>query len=394
MHAERSAIREGRVALPQLGAVLPSGRSFPPWVVTDAAGVEVAVVSGYLQDLALSDVSPLTGRSYAFDLLRWFRLLWLLEVQWERATTSEVALLVGWMRTATNVQRTRTGSSDSAAPAANVRTGKPLLAGGYAPRTINHALSVVSGFYEHHLRYGRGPLVNPVPAAGWRSRPLIGRPTGGRRGRMRQRVPRQSPRAIPDPLWDELLATVGCDRDRALLLVCVSSGVRASELIGMTVGDVDWARQVITVVSKGSRARQSVPVSPEALRLLAQYLSQAGPTKAGEPLWRTRRGQQRPLTYWAVRRVLQRANEKLGTNWTLHDLRHTAATRLATDPAVTLPEVQTVLRHADISTTALYTQLSVDQMFDKLQHHYQRPVPAPRPAAGYDPDDLRAVFGG
>lgn len=135
-------------------------------------------------------------------------------------------------------------------------------------------------------------------------------------------------------------------------------------------------------------------MSPEALRLLAQYLSQAGPAKAGEPLWRTRRGQQRPLTYWAVRRVLQRANEKLGTNWTLHDLRHTAATRLATDPAMTLPEVQTVLRHADISTTALYTQLSVDQMFDKLQQHYQRPVPAPRPAAGYDPDDLRAVFGG
>jgi integrase len=55
-----------------------------------------------------------------------------------------------------------------------------------------------------------------------------------------------------------------------------------------------------------------------------------------------------------MRRVLQRANDKLGTNWTLHDLRHTAAARMAADASLTLPEVQTVMRHAHLSTTQRY----------------------------------------
>jgi hypothetical protein len=45
-------------------------------VVADAAGREIQPVSGYLRDLQLSDSSPLTCRSYGYDLLRWFRLLW------------------------------------------------------------------------------------------------------------------------------------------------------------------------------------------------------------------------------------------------------------------------------------------------------------------------------
>jgi hypothetical protein len=54
-----------------------------PFVVTDAGGQEVEPVSEYLRDLVLGDVSPLTCRSYAFDLLRWHRLLWMLETPWE-----------------------------------------------------------------------------------------------------------------------------------------------------------------------------------------------------------------------------------------------------------------------------------------------------------------------
>ncbi|MFB9831310.1 hypothetical protein [Actinoallomurus acaciae] len=80
---------------------------FPPFVVRDGGGVEVAPVSGYMKELALSDMSVLTCRSYAFDLLRWFRVLWVLEVAWEKATGAEVDVLVGWMRTAGNPQRRR-----------------------------------------------------------------------------------------------------------------------------------------------------------------------------------------------------------------------------------------------------------------------------------------------
>ncbi|WP_425292089.1 tyrosine-type recombinase/integrase, partial [Brucella anthropi] len=66
------------------------------------------------------------------------------------------------------------------------------------------------------------------------------------------------------------------------------------------------------------------------------------------PLWRTVRGEPRPLTYGAARRVLQRANGRLGTNWTLHDLRHTAAMRMVNSGVLTMPEVQVVLGHADL----------------------------------------------
>jgi integrase len=113
-------------------------------------------------------------------------------------------------------------------------------------------------------------------------------------------------------------------RDRALLACFVSSGARAAELLGVRLEDIDWAAGKIWVISKGTRAHEPVPVSPEGLAYLAAYLDEAGLPAPGQPLWRTRRGEPRPLTYWALRQVMARANEVLGTNWTLHDLRHTA----------------------------------------------------------------------
>ncbi|MEV0804707.1 tyrosine-type recombinase/integrase [Kribbella sp. NPDC050281] len=394
----REELLHGRIDVPRVGEALAVQGRFPPFVVVDATGAEVAAAVRYLRDLALGDVSPLTCRSYAFALLRWFRLLWVLGVDWDRATSSEVAVLVGWMKSARNPQRTRR-SGPAGAGAVNPRTGKRALPAGYAPRTINHALTVVYRFYDFHAHHGDGPVLNPVPVSrkqratlSHRS-PLEPLPTM-RRSRLRQRVPKQLPRAMADRLWDELFAVMGCDRDRALLSMYVSSGARASELLGIGLTDVDWGRQLIHVVSKGTRLRQSVPVSPESLRNLTRYLAEAGLPGDGEPLWRTRRGGPRQLSYWAMRRVLQRANERLGTDWTLHDLRHTAATRLANDPGMTLTEVRAILRHADINTTGIYTAVRVEDLFDKLQEHYARPRPTRQLAPGYDPDDVKIVFGG
>ncbi|WP_220448391.1 tyrosine-type recombinase/integrase [Nonomuraea diastatica] len=185
-----------------------------------------------------------------------------------------------------------------------------------------------------------------------------------------------------------------CDRDRALLEFYVSSGARASELLGVGLDDIDWPSQLIYVVSKGTRVRQPVPGSPDAFRYLGRYLATDGLPAPGQPVWRTRRGVPRPLTYWAMRRVLQRANEVLGTNWTLHDARHTAATRMARDDRLTLAEVQTILRHAHLDTTGRYLTARVEDMHDKLQEHYTQPRPQRTFAAGYDPDDIKTVFGG
>jgi integrase len=96
-----------------------------------------------------------------------------------------------------------------------------------------------------------------------------------------------------------------------------------------------------------------------------------------------------------MRRVLQRANERLGTNWTLHDLRHTAAARMVSSGALTLPEVQVVLGHADLRTTSRYTVPRAEELCERLQEFYARPPTPPRRfPIGYDPADVATVFGG
>ncbi|MEH0550456.1 MULTISPECIES: tyrosine-type recombinase/integrase [unclassified Streptomyces] len=395
----RNQLMEGRAVLPRVGSVVQLETQHPAYAVLDPAGSPVESVTPYLRDLALNDNSPATSRSYANDLLRWFRFLWLLNVTWDKATEGEVAVIVGWLRTAPNPQRRRTRPDTPQPGSVNPRTGKRYLKAGYAPATINHALTVVASFYDFHRYLGNGPLMNPVPVSEARRRALAHRSPAEavpafRRSRLRQRVPATEPRAIPDAMWDEFFAAMNHNRDRAAVLLYVSSGARASELLGITPADVDWPTQIVYVVSKGTKLREPIPASPQALVVLAAYLDAMGMPAPHEPVFRTRRGPDKPLTYWAMRRVIQRANDRLGTNWSLHDLRHTAAERMANDPNLTLVEVRAILRHADLATTGRYLHARVEDLFDALQAHYQRPRLQPAIAPGYDPDDFKAVFGG
>jgi integrase len=96
---------------------------------------------------------------------------------------------------------------------------------------------VVHGFYAFHRHFGLGPVVNPVPGSKSRRQGLahtspIELPQPHRRARLRPKIQPPQPRAIPDAQWDELFARMRCARDRALLACYVSSGARASELLG------------------------------------------------------------------------------------------------------------------------------------------------------------------
>jgi integrase len=96
------------------------------------------------------------------------------------------------------------------------------------------------------------------------------------------------------------------------------------------------------VIRKGTRSLQQVPASPDAFVWLRLYQAQVrGLVPAGrdQPLWWTLRRPWRPLTYDAARAMFARANAALGSNWSLHDLRHSAAYRLARDPAMPLTDV-------------------------------------------------------
>jgi integrase len=390
----------GEVDLPRAGRVVVGEDPYEPFLLGDERGLVVEPVRSWVRELVTNDQSPRTVRAYCHALLTWYRVLWLVGTPWERATELESAALVGWMRIARNPERRRRPDA-AAAGTVNIKTGKPLLGPGYRPATINLTLAAVHAFYGFHSYWGRGPVCNPVPASVHRRRALMHRSPIEpepvfRRARYRQKQPVQAPRSIPDHLWGELFDSMGCDRDRALLSAYVSSGARASELLGARAEDLDWARQRVWVVSKGSRERRMAPLSPDAMFWLGRYLDAEGLPAAGEPLWRTRRGRpRRPLTYAAMRRVMQRANEVLGTNWTLHDLRHTAAVRMTSSAALTLPDVQVVLGHRDVRTTGRYTAPRVEELCDRLQEFHARPPAPPRRlAAGYDPADVAVVFGG
>lgn len=218
--------------------------------------------------------------------------------------------------------------------------------------------------------------------------------------RISPRRQRRIPRAIPDERFNELFAALASDRDRALLAFWISTGARARELLTVVQGRVEAADQLIGVVRKGSRAVQMLPASADAfvwLRLYQQRLPGQVPRGPDAPLWWTLRRPVRPLTYDAARMMFGRAQTVLGSNWSLHDLRHSAAYRMANDPGMSLVDVQWVLGHAHLSTTEIYLTPNPDELVERLLAHHARRADAaarpPVPAPGYRLEVLQELFG-
>jgi integrase len=397
----------------KVGSVEETGVAWEPYRVIDRTRTAVAGVAAFLSELQASGRSAATQRSYAMDLLRWFRFLWAVGVPWEQATRVEARDFCRWLMLCDKpapggrVAPVGAGSGGERNPV----TGKPKLARTYAPATRAHAETVVRGFYAFHQEVGSGPMVNPFPLVGerrdgrahahhnpmepWRQE---------RSGRYRPRLVMRVPRCIPDERFNQLFAELGSHRDRALVSLWVSTGARAAELLGVRCGDVDAGQQLITVVRKGSRAVQQLPASPDAfvwVRLYQCTLDTAVPTGRDDPLWWTRRRPLRALTYPAARMMFNRVNQVLGTNWSLHDLRHTAAYRMARDPQLPLTDVQWVLGHAHLSTTQLYLSPLPSEVIAAVLAHHRR-VPdstSPGPAVGggpavseYRPESLDTLF--
>jgi site-specific recombinase XerD len=227
-----------------------------------------------------------------------------------------------------------------------------------------HSETVLRGFYEFHRDEGSGPVINPFPLdrsrRGGRAHahhnPMEPQ-RNDRTGLYRPTVPARIPRAVSDEEFNEIFARLPSHRDRALVAFYVSTGARASELLSVTQGGVDPGRQLIRVVRKGSRAAQELPASSDAFVWLRLYQVEMGdliPAGRRQPLWWALRRPLRPLTYHGAHRMFERVNGAAGTTATLHWLRHTAAYRMAEDPALPLTDVQAVLGHAQLTTTQIY----------------------------------------
>jgi integrase/recombinase XerC len=149
-------------------------------------------------------------------------------------------------------------------------------------------------------------------------------------------------------------------RDRAILELLYSSGLRISELTGLNVGALDLREKLVRVLGKGRKER-IVPVGSKAHAALRAYLDARGPAADDLPLFVNHRGGR--LTPRSVQRHLKVHLLKAGLlkDISPHALRHSFATHLL-DGGADLRAIQELLGHASLSTTQRYTQVSVDQL--------------------------------
>ncbi|WP_331739409.1 tyrosine-type recombinase/integrase [Streptomyces sp. NBC_01187] len=404
-HGEGRDLRS--LDVPRVGSLLETSDVWEPYRLLDPAGTVVEPVAVYLKDLQGIGRPATTQRSYGMDLLRWFRFLWAVEVPWDQATRDEARDFSRWIQISDKPNR----ASAPATAVPNPVTGKAGPGRKYAPATRGHSESVLRGFYDFHRDVGSGPMVNPFPLVRCGSRAHahhnpMDLHRNERSGLYRPRPVQRAPRSIPDEKFNEVFAQLGSNRDRALVAFWVSTGARASELLGAHYGDADPGQQLITVIRKGTRAIQQLPASPDAFVWLRLYQAQMHglvPTRVDDPLWWTLRRPFTALSYHAAYRMFSRANAALGANWSLHDLRHTAAYRMARDPNMSLTDVQWVLGHAHLSTTQLYLNpLTEDVIAQALAHHARVaagtvtattiPKDGPSPLS-YRPEALNILFG-
>lgn len=149
-------------------------------------------------------------------------------------------------------------------------------------------------------------------------------------------------------------------RDRAIVELFYSSGLRVSELTGLDVGSLSLREKLVRVLGKGRKER-ILPIGRKAHQALVAYLEERGMPAEEEPLFLNAQGGR--LTPRSVQRNLKTRLIKSGVlkDISPHALRHSFATHLL-DGGADLRAIQELLGHVSLSTTQKYTQVSVDQL--------------------------------
>ena len=208
---------------------------------------------------------------------------------------------------------------------------------GYSRRSIARKASAVRAFFTDQVR--RGELKHNAAAE-------VARP------KLPERLPRALPSRVVREILDSLPTATAVDlRDRAILELLYSSGLRVSEVAGLSTDDVGG--DLLTVAGKGGKMR-AVPVGGPARRAIADWIDRgwaqlSGP-QAGKALWIGIRGA--PLDTRGIRHLVRNRAATFP-----HALRHSFATHLL-EGGADLRAVQELLGHSDLATTQIYTSIS------------------------------------
>jgi integrase/recombinase XerD len=161
-------------------------------------------------------------------------------------------------------------------------------------------------------------------------------------------------------------------RDFAMLELLYSSGLRVSELLSLRISDVNFEAGFLRVMGKGSKERV-VPTNPRALGKVKKYITELRPKllkgRHSEYLFVTSRG--RPMTRQRFWQALKLYGRLAGIKLTPHTLRHSFATHML-EGGADLRSLQKMLGHSDISTTQVYTKVSMDRAKRIYSQHHPR----------------------
>ncbi|WP_461481346.1 site-specific tyrosine recombinase XerD [Porticoccus sp.] len=231
---------------------------------------------------------------------------------------------------------------------------------GISARSAARQLSCLRGFYRYLLRENR---IQGDPTA-LVENPKLGRP-----------LPKSLTEADVEALLaqSDTAAVLGL-RDRTMLEVLYATGLRVSELVGLTLHQANLRQGVVRVFGKGGKERL-VPMGEEALSWLARYIREARPLLLGavqsDVMFPSNRARQMTRqTFWhSIKRYAKGAG--IEKPLSPHTLRHAFATHLLNHGA-DLRVLQLLLGHSDLSTTQIYTHIASTRIKSLHAQHHPR----------------------
>jgi integrase/recombinase XerC len=244
-------------------------------------------------------------------------------------------------------------------------------AGGIAPRSIQRRLSAARSFYEYLMREG---AVKNNPALDVRA------------PKTKKRLPATLDADQMGRLLDFRVDDTLSARDKAMMELFYSSGLRLSELVALEVSAVDLKDRTVRVLGKGDRTR-IVPVGRHAVAALKHWLTQRAELTPKRPEAASPQGAMfvgktgRPLSVRAVQLRVGTWARRQGLTMHVHPhmFRHSFATHLL-ESSGDLRAVQELLGHADISTTQVYTHLDFQHLASVYDAAHPRARRRPRTA--------------
>ena len=240
------------------------------------------------------------------------------------------------------------------------RYAASLSADGAAPATVARKLAALRSLYRFLVRTER---VAQNPAE------LVASP------RKASKLPRVMTSEQVEALLNRIPAHTPLElRDRALLELAYSCGLRCEEIVNLDLGAVDFDSEQARVLGKGSKERV-LPVGEPAQRALEHYLARGRPALVSDPaeaaLFISKTGRRLSSSDVTRRLALWVRNAALAGGVSPHSLRHSFATHLL-EGGADLRSIQELLGHASISTTQVYTRVDSSRLREQYAHTHPR----------------------